>query len=145
PIHLRSRLKELYWKGGKTAVGAMAFWEDSLKYLYLPRLKNRNTLVQAIRSGAASHDFFGTALGQVGETYEGFRFGDGNVQLDDTLILIEPEAAKQYEASTKKPDVPGGTGTGEVTGGTTTGGTSGTGTGIGGLTGTTTGTGTGTT
>ena len=142
PIHLRDELRKLYWKGGKVAVGAMAFWEDTLRYLYLPRLKNRHSLSQAIRTGAATRDFFGTALGQSGETFEGFRFGDGNVQLDDTLLLIEPEAAKQYEASLKKPDVGGGTGTGDGTGGTTTGGTSGTGTG--GQTGTTTGTGTGT-
>ena len=123
PIHLRDELKKLYWKGGKSAVGAMAFWEDTLRYLYLPRLKNRNSLAQAIRTGAASKDFFGTALGQSGETFEGFRFGDGNVQFDDTLLLIEPEAAKQYEASIKSPM----SGAEPVvgTGGTTTGGTSG--------------------
>jgi predicted AAA+ superfamily ATPase len=104
PIHLRAKLKEFYWKGGKTAVGAMTFWEDSLKYLYLPRLKNRDTLAQAIRSGATSRDFFGTAYGQDGEAFEGFQLGGGSVQFDDTLLLIEPEASKQYEASIKEPD-----------------------------------------
>lgn len=102
PIHLRTKLKELYWKDGKTAAGAMAFWEDTHRYLYLPRLKNRDSLSQAIRTGAASKDFFGTAYGQSGGTYEGFHLGDGNVQVDDTLLLIEPETAKQYEASIKK-------------------------------------------
>jgi predicted AAA+ superfamily ATPase len=143
PIHLRSKLKELYWKGGKTAVGAMAFWEDTLRYLYLPRLKNRISLAQAIRKGAASKDFFGTALGQTGETFDGFCFGDDNVQLDDTLLLIEPEAAKQYEARIKKTgDGDGGT-TGGESAGTTSGGTSGTEHHTGGQTGTSTGTGTG--
>ena len=75
PIHLRTKLKELYWKDGKIAAGAMAFWEDTLRYLYLPRLRNRDVLSQAIRSGAASRDFFGTAYGQSGETFEGFQFG----------------------------------------------------------------------
>src|SRR4029453_891606 len=42
-------------------------------------------------------DFFGTAYGQHGEVFDGFKFGDANVQLDDTLLLIEPETAKQYE------------------------------------------------
>jgi predicted AAA+ superfamily ATPase len=37
PIHLRAKLKEFYWKADKPTVGAMAFWDDSLKYLYLPR------------------------------------------------------------------------------------------------------------
>ncbi|MFO0888325.1 MAG: DUF499 domain-containing protein [Isosphaeraceae bacterium] len=147
PIHLRDELKKLYWKDGKTAAGAMTFWEDSLKYLYLPRLKNRSSLSQAIQLGGATRDFFGTAYAQVGETYEGFRFGDSNVQLDDTLLLIEPEAAQQYEASLKKPAEVGGTPAGDESGGTTSAMTPATTTGTGGQIGTTTtaGTGTGTT
>src|SRR5262249_7749904 len=74
------------------------FFEDTLRYLYLPRFKNRDVLAQAIRTGAASRDFFGTAYGQTGDSFDGFQFGGGSVQLDDTLLLIEPEAAKEYEA-----------------------------------------------
>jgi uncharacterized protein len=99
PIHLRDTLKKLYWKDGSDAVGAMAFWEDMQRYLYLPRLNNRNVLEQAIIKGAGSKDFFGTAYGQVSDVFEGFKFGNANVQLDDTLVLIEPEAAKRYEAN----------------------------------------------
>ncbi len=36
PIHLRAVLKQLYWRGDWTAVGPMAFWEDTLPFLYLP-------------------------------------------------------------------------------------------------------------
>lgn len=111
PIHLRTMLKELYWKGDKTAAGAMAFWEDSLRYLYLPRFKNRDVLSQAIRSGAGSRDFFGTAYGQTGGVFEGFKLGDANVQFDDTLLLIEPEIASRYEeAHRPAPVSPPGTG-----------------------------------
>ena len=99
PIHLQARLSNLYWKGGKTAVGAMAFWEDTLRYLYLPRLKTRSVLEQAIMAGAGSRDFFGIAYGQTGETYQGFNFGGAHVQLDNTLLLIEPSAAALYEES----------------------------------------------
>jgi uncharacterized protein len=98
PIHLRDTLKKLYWKDVKDVVAAMAFWEDMQRYLYLPRIKNRYTLEQAIIKGAATKDFFGTAYGQTSDGFEGFRFGDSNVQLDDTLLLIESEAAKKYEA-----------------------------------------------
>jgi hypothetical protein len=94
PIHLRDELKKLYWKADKPAFGAMAFWEDTLRYINLPRLKNREVLERAIIQGAASRDFFGTAFGQSGENFEGFKFGDKSVQLDDTLLLIAPEAAK---------------------------------------------------
>ena len=99
PVHLRTKLKELYWKPEKPAVGALVFWEDSQKYLYLPRFKNRDVLAQAISKGAASRDFFGTAYGQTGDTFEGFQLGSSNVQLDDTLLLIEPDAAAAYQAA----------------------------------------------
>ncbi len=102
PIHLRAKLKELYWKSDKAAVGAMAFWEDSLRYLYLPRLKSRDVLGSVIRTGANSHDFFGIAYGQSDGKYDGFQFGFGNVSIDDTLLLIEPETAKQYAIEQKK-------------------------------------------
>jgi predicted AAA+ superfamily ATPase len=98
PIHLRTRLKELYWKADRPAIGALAFWEDTLRYLYLPRLKNLHVLEQAIVKGAASRDFFGTAYGQHEGTFDGFKLSDANIQLDDTLLLIEPTAAQQYEA-----------------------------------------------
>ena len=102
PIHLKTKLKELYWKPEQPAAGAMAFWEDSLRYLNLPRLKERDVLAKAIRTGAASRDFFGTAYGQHDGKFDGFHLGSGDVQLDDTLLLIEPEAAAQYEASQVK-------------------------------------------
>lgn len=101
PVHLRAKLKELYWKDGQPVTGAMAFWEDTLRYLYLPRLKERDVLSQAVRTGAASRDFFGTAYGQHEEKFDGFQLGGGSVQVDDTLLLIEPGAALAYEANQK--------------------------------------------
>ena len=98
PVHLRAKLKDLYWKAERPAVAAMVFWEDSQKYLYLPRFKNRDVLAQAISKGATSRDFFGTAYGQMGGEYEGFQLGSSHVQLDDTLLLIEPESAAIYQA-----------------------------------------------
>jgi uncharacterized protein len=101
PIHLRAKLKELYWKPGKPTVGAVVFWEDSLKYLYLPRLKSREVLATVVKAGAASKDFFGTAYGYTDGKYDGFAFGDGNISFNDTLLLIEPEAATQYAIEQK--------------------------------------------
>lgn len=105
PIHLRAKLTELYWKPEKPAAGAMAFWEDTMRYLYLPRLKDRAVLEQAIVKGTATRDFFGTAYGQRDGKYDGFKLGDTNIQLDDTLLLIEPEAAQAYEAENVPPAV----------------------------------------
>ncbi|MCF7962597.1 MAG: ATP-binding protein [Pirellula sp.] len=143
PIHLRTKLKELYWKEGKAAAGAMAFWEDTLRYLYLPRLKNRESLTQAILTGAGSADFFGTAYGQEGDKYTRFHVGEGNVQFDDTLLLIEPNAALEYQTNLKKAAEAAKAGLTETTGGTSTAGaTSGGMTGAGSTTGGETGTGT---
>ena len=80
-------------------MGAMAFWEDMQRYLYLPRLNDRNVLEQAFVKGAGSKEFFGTAYGQTGDVFEGFKFGDATIQFDDTLLLIEPEVAKRYETN----------------------------------------------
>jgi uncharacterized protein len=96
PLHLRTKLTELYWKDDKVVASATTFWEDSQKYLYLPRLKSRNVLDLAISSGALSDEFFGTACGISGKKYEGFKLGENVVSLDDTLLLIEPTTAKKY-------------------------------------------------
>ena len=99
PIHLRTKLKELYWKADKPAVKAAVFWDDTLRYLYLPRLKDRGVIAQAIVKGAGTRDFFGTAYGEHDGKFDGFKLGDSNVQFDDTLLLIEPGVATAYEAA----------------------------------------------
>lgn len=104
PIHLRTKFKELYWKEDKPGKKAIEFWEDTLRYLYLPRLRDRGVLAQVIVSGAGSRDFFGTAYGEHGGKFDGFHLGDSNVQFDDTLLLIEPDAAKAYEATDGRAD-----------------------------------------
>ncbi len=114
PIHLRNELKQLYWKADKPAFGAMAFWDDTLRYLYLPRLKSRSVLEQAIVKGAGSRDFFGTAYGHHEGKFDGFKLGDANVQLDDTLLLIDPEAAKAYEVAHPPVTPPGPTPPGPI-------------------------------
>lgn len=109
PIHLRDKLKQLYWKPGASAKKAADFWEDTLRYLYLPRLKDRRVITQAIVKGCGTRDFFGTAYGVHEGKFDGFKFGDSNVQFDDTLLLIEPEAAWTYEAANQAAPAPGPT------------------------------------
>lgn len=99
PIHLRAKLKDFYWKADKPAVKAADFWEDTLRYLYLPRLKDRGVIAQAIVKGAGTRDFFGTAYGEHDMKFDGFKLGDANVQFDDTLLLIEPDSANAYETA----------------------------------------------
>lgn len=102
PVHLRAKLSELYWKEDTDAVRASMVWEDMQRYLYLPRLRQRSVLEQAIQKGTATEDFFGTAYGKTADAYEGFKLGNSNVQFDDTLLLIEPAAAAAYAAALLK-------------------------------------------
>ncbi len=104
PVHLRDTvLRKLYWKPERNAVRALDVWEDMLKYLYLPRLRSRTTYEKTIATGSGSRDFFGTANGEHEGKFDGFRLGDSHVQLDDTLLLIEPAAAVAYEVAHQTP------------------------------------------
>lgn len=114
PVHLRAKLNEIYWKGGQNAASASAFFEDTLRYLYMPRLKSRDVLAKAIHAGAASKDFFGTAYGQTDGKFEGFALGGGSVVFDDTLLLIEPAAALAYEEANRPKSQPTHTGSGQT-------------------------------
>jgi predicted AAA+ superfamily ATPase len=114
PIHLREKLKEFYWKPERPHATAAGFWEDSQRYLYLDRLKDKTVLAAAIRKGSETSDFFGTACGIAGDDYEGFQLGTGGAVLDDTTLLIEPSKAKEIAAeiaaeAAKKGEVKGGT------------------------------------
>jgi uncharacterized protein len=122
PIHLRTKLAELYWKPEKSASGAMAFWEDTTRYLYMPRLRTRSVLEQAVSKGTSSRDFFGTAYGQQEGKFDGFKLADANVQFDGTLLLIEPGVAGAYEAALVVPPVAAAGGGGPAQPGTTPGG-----------------------
>lgn len=95
-LHLHARLNEFYWKNDVVEASAMKFWEDSTRYLYLPRLKNKHVLEKVINAGVTSKDFFGIAYGKKDGRYVGFAFGSGTPQLDDTLLLISPAAAQKY-------------------------------------------------
>jgi len=105
-IHLRGILKSLYWKGDQLSVAASRFWDDSTKYLYLPRLRNQGVLNEAILRGTSSRDFFGTALGKDGSKYEGFQFGKAVFSVDANLLLIDLAEAARYEGTIEPPAPP---------------------------------------
>ena len=110
PIHLRdSVLKQFYWKPDRVSVKAMAVWEDMQRYCYFPRLRNRRVFEQTISNGAGSKDFFGAAYGEHEGAFDGIQFGGFNIlQLDDTLLLIEPGAAATYQAAQTPEPTTGG-------------------------------------
>ena len=99
PIHLRNLLQKWYWKDALEA-DALRVWNDSCRYLYLPRLKEEGTFRAALKEGASSTDFFALAYGKDGDKYEGFSFGSATTPiLDASLLLIEPGQAAAYQTA----------------------------------------------
>jgi hypothetical protein len=104
--HLKSLLKEYYWKPDQPEVLAREIWEASLKYVYLPRFKGIDVFEAVIRRGSGSADFFGAAQGKEGAKYLDFNFGQGGVSYSNALLLIEPETARAYAATVVRPGAP---------------------------------------
>jgi len=99
PIHLSRFLKDLYWKGERGEVEVLKVWQDSAKYLYLPRLSRKVVFEETLTEGALHRDFFGVAADSDEEKgYIGLLFGrSGNVFLDSGALLVSPEAALRDE------------------------------------------------
>lgn len=97
PIHLANMLRSWFWSDTAKSAGAVEVWQKTCCYLYLPRLKNSDTLRQAITAGAGSRDFFGIAYGNEQGRFQGFHFGEkAGVILDNSLLLIEPKTAAEF-------------------------------------------------
>jgi predicted AAA+ superfamily ATPase len=99
PIHLANMLKTWFWKDDANAITAMDAWQKTCCYLYLPRLKDDDTIRATIGAGVSSRDFFGCAYGKEGDRFQGFVYGEKTtVMFNDSLLLIEPKAAAGFAA-----------------------------------------------
>ena len=99
PIHLANMLKTWFWKDDVNAVGALEVWQKTCCYLYLPRLRDADTMRSAIAAGASSRDFFGMAYGKQDGRFQGFHFAEATTPvLDDSLLLIETKTAEACAA-----------------------------------------------
>jgi predicted AAA+ superfamily ATPase len=93
------------WRGDHVSVKQLA--EDFARYPYLPRLRNTEVLVDAIRDGVTllswQQDSFAYAdsFDDAAKRYRGLRFGQHISITDDTQsgLLVKPDAAqKQFQA-----------------------------------------------
>lgn len=99
PVHLAKMMNAWFWKEDATAVSALDAWQKTCCYLYLPRLRDAETLRDAVNAGVTSRDFFGVAYGREDDRFQGFHFSENTtVILDDSLLLIEPKAAADFAA-----------------------------------------------
>lgn len=107
------------WRGDSVSVKQLA--EDFAQYLYLPRLKDTNVLVEAVGNGISNlaweYDTFAYADGYDSNNgrYRGLRVGETNIKvnLDGDSLLVKSDAAQKQldeDAARKRP------GTGPLTG-----------------------------
>ena len=106
------------WRGNH--VGLKQLCEDVARYLYLPRVRDEDVIVAAVRDGLERltwrDDAFAYAEGwdeQKGR-YKGLRAGQGGrVVLDSECLLVKPDiAAAQLDAESRPQPTPGSTGAG---------------------------------
>lgn len=117
---LRMELDKWLWKE-RDHIKAKDVWEYFAQYIYLPRLKDEQTFISAIREGVGSltwKDFFAyaSAVRDDGH-YVGLIFGaNPSIKLDSASVLVKPDAAQKQleeelakEVRTQFQSNPGGT------------------------------------
>ena len=111
PTRLRMELDRVpLWRNGKD-VKISQLIEDFGRYLYLPRLRNSEVLLAAIRNGLGlltwEKDSFAYAdsLDDENNRYRGLRFGSIiPVTQHDTGLLVKPDLAREQTERERKPE-----------------------------------------
>jgi len=121
PSRLRMEMDKIpLWRGNHVSISQLV--EDFAKYVYLPRLKNTQVLLNAIMDGTGlltwEEDSFAYADSYDEDTkrYRGLRHQERVIVVDEssTALLVKPEAAMQQieaeakeSAKGKEPEYPG--------------------------------------
>jgi hypothetical protein len=106
------------WRAPGNHVGVKQLVDDFAKYVYLPRVKNAQVILDAIQDGAARltwrQDTFAYAdsYGAAARRYRGLEAGRRpNVQLNSESVVVKPEiAAEQMEKEAVQSSIPTGMG-----------------------------------
>ncbi len=105
PALLKNELDKRLWNN-KQYVNVKQLWDYFASYPYLPRLKDSEVLVESIKEGLRSRDFFGYASSVDSDNkYLGLEFGNpgATVVLDNLSVLIKPEfALRQLQEEERK-------------------------------------------
>lgn len=111
PATLRIELDRWLWKD-QPHISIKQLWEYLASYLYLPRLRNEQVLIDAIRNGVGSltwEDYFAysSAVHEDGH-YVGLVVGSlPNITLDSSSVIVKPEVAKNQREDDRKKVVEG--------------------------------------
>ena len=132
PALLKMELDQWLWKEDDQHISLKRVWECFATYLYLPRLSDSDVLLNTVKEGIRTKEWFGYANSVDDDgKYKGLQFGSagGSIYFDDQSVLVKPGvAAEQIESDTTErpkddftyqPDEPGSTGTGPTGKGST--------------------------
>jgi predicted AAA+ superfamily ATPase len=96
PVHLKRELDNYLWKDGRAHIKVKEVWEALATYAYFPRLKNHTVLMDSVKDGLRTKDFFGYALSAADDgSYRGLVFGEStpSVYFDNSAVIVKPEVA----------------------------------------------------
>ncbi len=103
PMFLKRELDRWFWPQGLDHISVKKLWEENLtRYLYLPRLRDREVFTKAVQEGATSRDFFGYALGYEDGKYVGLSFGQrpASILLDERAVIVRKDVAEAATPTT---------------------------------------------
>jgi hypothetical protein len=118
-VRLRMTLDHYLWaERDHVTVGGLCEWLP--RYLYLPRVKDRDTILEAVRDGASvliADDTFATAedYDDASGRYLGLRIGGGSPSsIDNRTCLVKPDVARRQQAEDEKQYPPVSPGDGSI-------------------------------
>lgn len=97
PALLKMELDSLLWAGVEH-IQIKTLWDHLCTYCYLPRLANEEVLMEAIRAGLPSAEYFAYAAGFDGERYLDLRFNQNVGMIDRSAYLVKVSAAQKQLA-----------------------------------------------
>jgi len=111
PTRLRLELDRYLWKE-TDHLNLKKLWEYFATYLYLPRLRDSQVLIQAVQEGAQSttwsdHFAYAEGLDEKKKRYLGLKAGQlTSIVLDSQSLIVKPEVAKrQIDAKKEEEEV----------------------------------------
>ena len=105
PALLKMELDRWLWKE-EPHIGLKRVWECLATYLYLPRLRNSDVLLAAVREGIRTREFGYANSVQGDGKYAGLQFENvtGSIYLDDQSVLVKPDVARRQFLAEPDPE-----------------------------------------
>jgi len=112
PALLRMELDRWLWRE-QDYLSVKKLWNYLSSYCYLPRLRDEEVLLSAIKEGLGSQEYFGYAKGAADDgSYFGLTLGNGSFNPDLNGVLVKPDIAQNILNAERPPVLPGTVGDG---------------------------------